>query len=300
MTLWKALRTALAAPGPEAAVDIAADGVTAAWPGGAAGAPGCCRAALPPGALAPTPVASNVRDPETVAAALRTACASLPRRATRVALAVPDAAAVVSLQRLDDVPSRRRDLERLLRWKLVDVLPFRLDAAQFAWAAAGPGQSARTFVVAALRRDVVEEYEALATAVGLQPGLVAPATFGVLSLALAAAPQAAGDRLLVHAAAGCNTAALLRGDALELFSSQPGETPGDLEELVHRTVLYSEDRLDGAGIREVLLATARSGAEDVAARLRERVELPVRMLTARGGAPPAAAGLLPGTAQRAA
>ena len=300
MTFLGALRGWVSTPGPTVAVDIAADGVSAVAATGA-GAPavaGYAHAPLPAGAVTPAAAAANVRDREAAAAAVRDALGRLPRRDPRVSLVVPDSAAKVSVLRFETAPARRGDLERLIRWKVRDAVPFRLEDAQVAWDAAAPHAGGRDFVVVVMRRDIVEEYEAVALAAGVRPGCVAPASFGLLRLV----HGGAGDRLLVHAAAGYNSAAIVRDGGLALYRSQPGDRDADLADLVHRTAMYYEDRLDGAGIRQVLLATDGRAAQAVTGRLAARIAAPIELLQAPGGAavPPAAAGALLGTARRAA
>ena len=299
MTLWQAVRAWLSTPAPSAAIEIAADGVTAvAMAVGAAPAVAKhIRVALPAGAVAPAPAAVNVRDRQASAAAVREAFRRLSPREPRVGLVVPDSAAKVSILRFDTVPARRAELDRLIRWKIREAVPFKLEDAQVSWSAAAPIGDARAFVVVAMRRDIVEEYEALAEAAGAQPGVVTPASLALLNLALSGAPDAnpTGDRLLVHEAAGYNSVAVVRGSGLALFSCQPGDGADDLPNLVHRTAMYYEDRLGGAGLRQVLLATGRRDVEALAGRLSASVSAPVEPLAA-----PGAAGVLVGAHRRAA
>ena len=310
MTLWDAARTWLSTPAPTAAIEVAADGVSgvAVATRTAPAVVGHTHAPLPAGALVPAPAAANVRDREAVTAAVREVFRRLPRRAPRVCLVVPDSVARVSILRFDTVPARRAELDRLIRWKVRDAVPFKMEDAQVAWDAAAPISGCRAFVVVVMRRDVVEEYEALAAAAGAQPGVVVPASLALLNLVLAGAHESvpSGDRLLVHAAAGYNSVALLRGGALALFRNQAGEQPADLTNLVHRTAMYYEDRLGGAGIRQVLLATERGDVEELVAQLAAAVAAPVEPLAVPGGSGggrpvrAAAAGALLGAGRRAA
>lgn len=299
MTLLDTLRGWLSTPGPTVAVDIAADGVSAVAVNGAGAAvAGHARASLPAGVVTPAATAANVRDRAAAAAAVRTVLGRLPRRELRVSLVVPDSAAKVSILHLETAPARRGDLERLLGWKVRDTVPFRLEDAQVAWDGTAPGAGGRDFVVVVMRRDIVEEYEAVALAAGVQPGVVAPASFGLLRLV----PGGSGDRLLVHAAAGYNTAAIVQDGNLALYRSQPGDLDTDLTDLVHRTAMYYEDRLGGGGLAQVLLATDRGAAQAVTGRLAARIDAPIAPVHASGGpdVPAAAAGALLGASRLAA
>ena len=305
MTLLDTVRGWVSTPGPTVAVEIAADGVSAvAVNGGAVAVAGHAQAPLPGPRRTPAPAAANVRDREAAAAAVRDVLGRLPRRDPRVSLVVPDNAAKVSILHFETAPARRGDLERLIRWKVRDTVPFGLDDAQVAWDATAPHAAGRDFVAVVMRRDIVEEYEAVALAAGVQPGVVAPASFGLLKLARTRAHTAvaAGDRLLVHAAAGYNSAAILQDGALALYRSQPGDQDADLTDLVHRTAMYYEDRLGGAGIMQVLLATDRLAAQAVTGRLAARIDAPITPLQASGepDVPAAAAGALLGASRLAA
>lgn len=312
MTLWSTARAWLSTPAPTAAIEIAADRVSAAAaaPGAAPAVAAHAAAPMPAGALAPAAAAANVRDREAAAAAVRDAVGRLPRRAPRASLVVPDSAAKVSVVRFDTAPARRAELDRLIRWRVRDAIPFRLEEAQVAWdaadAASGADAGPRAFVVVVMRRDIVEEYEALAAAAGARPGIVLPASLAVLNLALAGAngADASADRLLVHAAAGYNSAAILRGRALLLFRNQAGDREGDLTDLVHRTAMYYEDRIGGAGIQKALLAADDPDVEALAGRLASGLGAPVEPLSAPrgpdgGAAAPAAVGALLAAGRRA-
>ena len=299
MTLLDTVRAWVSTPGPTVAVDIAADGVSAVAVNGAdAAVAGHAQAPLPAGVVTPAATSANVRDRAAAAAAVRDVLGRLPRRDPRVSLVVPDSAAKVSILHFESAPARRGDLEKLIRWKVRDAVPFGLDDAQVAWDATAPHAAGRDFVAVVMRRDIVEEYEAVALAAGVQPGVVAPASFGLLSLV----PGGSGDRLLVHAAAGYNAAAIVRDGNLVLYRSQPGAQDADLTYLVHRTAMYYEDRLGGAGFTQVLLAADHRAARAVIDRLAARIDAPVTSLHAVGGpdVPAAAAGALLGPSRLAA
>lgn len=306
MTLLDTVRAWVSTPGPTVAVDIAADGVSAVTANGAdAAVAGHAQAPLPAGVVTPAATSVNVRDRATAVAAVRDVLGRLPRRDHRVSLVVPDSAAKVSILHFESAPARRGDLEKLIRWKVGDAVPFGLDDAQVAWDATAPHGAGRDYVAVVMRRDVVEEYEAVALAAGVQPGAVAPASFGLLSLARTLAHTAtagAGDRLLVHAAAGYNTAVIVQDGNLALYRSQPGDQDADLADLVHRTAMYYEDRLGGGGLTQVLLAAESRAARAVTSRLAARIDAPIALLHASGApdVPAAAAGALIGASRLAA
>ena len=304
MIPWRAARAWLTTPAPTAAVEIAPDCVAAVVLRRERSGPSVlahARAALPSGAIAPGVVSANLVDREAVAKTVHDVLARLPHRPARIGLVIPDAAAKVSLVRFTTVPRRTADLERMIRWQVRGSLPFRPEEALVAYSAATPlADGGREYVVVAARRAIVAEYEQACIAAGARPGLVGLAAFGLVNGVLAGrSPSPAGDWLLVHAAAGYNSVAILRGEHLICFRNRPGDGAGELLDLVHQTVMYYEDRLQGEGIEVVRMARrSDSGTGDgndaLAGRLGQRLGVLVEPLTLAAVVPP------PGAARAAA
>ena len=147
---------------------------------------------LPPGAVVPSLNAPNIADPKAVASALRRVFERMGARPKRVALAIPDSVAKVSLLRFEKVPQRARDLDELVRWQVRKAAPFRIEDAQLTYM---PGlkaaDGATEFVVVMARKDIIREYEAVCEAAGAQAGVVDLTTFNVINAVLAGS-QAAG------------------------------------------------------------------------------------------------------------
>jgi type IV pilus assembly protein PilM len=250
-----------APPRPMVAVEIAAGHVAALRMG--AGTPPVVEAyavePLAPGLVVPALAATNITDASAVSSAVGRVLAQVGT-ARHVALVVPDSVARVSLVGFDQVPARAADLEAMLRWNVRKSLPFKIDDAQVAWAPGAASGASREFVVIAVRRDVVAEYESVCVAAGAHPGLVDIASVNLVNLHLAAA-DASGDTLLVHVTAEYATLAVVREGALIFFRHRGADSTESLPDLVHQTAMYYEDRLNGAGFRRVLVAGATRGPE---------------------------------------
>lgn len=266
MISWSAARAWTSTPGPTVAVEIAPGCVTAVALGAMRSRPvliGHAREPLPDGAVAPGAASANVVEREAVTEAVRRVLNAVARRPrTRVGLVVPDAAAKVSLLGFEAPPRRAADLVSLIRWRLRKSTPFRMEDARIAWSVGAAAEDGgRQYVVAAMRRDVVAEYERPCLAAGVRPGLVNLATFGAINAALAGRPpQPSGDWMLVHAAAGHHSVGVVRGRHLVSFRSLPGDSYSDLSDLLHQTMMYYEDRLGGAGIETVCVAASEPDA----------------------------------------
>ena len=274
MSALASLSRLFAAPPPSAGIEIAADRVTGVVLDRERRVAAAVSRPLPAGAVNPAVNAANVIEPDTVRDLVREVRTALPGAPRRVALVVPDSAAKVSLLRFDKVPARAADLDQLVRWRARKTAPFRIEDAQVACAPGAPVDGGgREFVVSLMRRDVVEEYESACARGGAHAGVVDLASFSLIDAVLAGRPPAEPDWLLVHAAGGYRSIAVVRRGHLILFRHRPAGNDEDLVDLVHQTTMYYEDRLEGGGYGRVLLAVSREGAtaED-AAGLRQLIE----------------------------
>jgi Tfp pilus assembly PilM family ATPase len=275
----------------DAAVEIAPGWVTAVAVSGA-GAQARVSAAggaeVPAGAIVPSLTDRNIVDREAVVGAVRLALESVDSRPRRVGLVVPDVTARVSLVSFAEVPARAGDLEQLIRWQVRKGAPFPIDDAVIGHTPAGTdADGASRFAVVLARRDVVREYEDVCDAVGAQAGLVDLASLSALNVVLGAARGVDGDWLLVHVRPEYTSLAVMRGASLLFFRTRPatgGESVGDL---VHQTVMYFHDRLDGAEFAQVFLGGRGADARALdAARqsLDERLGVVVETLDLATGA----------------
>jgi type IV pilus assembly protein PilM len=300
---------------PTVGVEIGARRVTAVSMGEHGGKPMVAAHAtevLPEGLVAPALNQPNITDRAAVSAALGRVLSQIGGRPGRVALVVPDGAAKVSLVKFDKVPAKAEDLGQLIRWQVKKSVPFPLEQAQVTWTRGATDASGGVeFVVAIARRDIIEEYEAVCQAANAQAGLVDLATLNLINLALIGDPSLAGsasgigagrgnagaaaqgvhdgspadpaaalpiDWLLVHVGADSSTVAIVRGAQVLFFRNRPADAEGHLNDLVHQSAMYYEDRLGGPGFSRVLVA-----ARDVPEAHATEVEELYRGLAERSG-----------------
>jgi len=292
-------RRLFASPPPAAAVEIAPERVSAAIlapRGGGLVVTAHATDTLPPGVVTPAVNAPNITDPGLVTGALTRLFEQMGQRPRRVALAIPDSAAKVSLMRFDKVPPRADDFAQLVRWQMRKSAPFKMEDAQLS-CIPGPvdhEHGGHEFVVVAARRDIVREYEAVVEAAGAHAGLVDLTTFNVINTVLAGSASPAGDWLLVHVTADYASIAIVRGGDLVFFRNRSNEGEGSLADLVHQSAMYYEDRLSGGGFARVVLAGAGlldhhapdglHEAGDVRRTLEERLGTKVEAVDPRGAA----------------
>lgn len=241
---------------------------------------------LPAGALVPSLTSANVIDRQACVGAVREAVEAVGGRHKRVALAVPDTAAKVSLLTFEQVPASLRDFDQLIRLQLRKTMPFPVEQAQVSWSRGPEHEGGTTVVVASMRRNIVEEYEAVCAGAGLHAGTVDLATFSVVNLALlgGSTVNMQGDSLLVHVTPTYASIVVVRDGGVIFFRTRPSDDAEAVPEVVHQTRMYYEDRLAGTGFaRFVLVAGPDVGNRERGTQTLERMfEAPVTALSLEG------------------
>jgi Tfp pilus assembly PilM family ATPase len=249
----------LASQPPDAAVEISPEAVSVASLGTRGADPVVTAHGsepLPAGAVVPALTGHNVVDRTAVAAALRAACDKADLRPRRVALVIPDLAARVSLVPFDNIPARRDDLDQLLHWQMRKSAPFPIEDAVLTYSPGARRGAGGEFIVALARRDVVREYEAVCEDQGMHAGLVDLSTLCVVNLFLSGAAAQGGDWLVVQMKPAYTSIAIMRGPDPIFFRSRAEGDEELLEDVVHQTAMYYQDRLAGAGFARVFLGGA--------------------------------------------
>jgi Tfp pilus assembly PilM family ATPase len=263
---------------PDVAIEIEATHVAAArmaWRRGTASIVGHAVEALPPGAVAPSLASTNIADLPTVSQSITRALTRLGGRTARAALVIPDTAAKVSLLRFEAVPANPADLAELIRWQVRKTAPFPIDQAVVSYTPGiKPAEGGQEFIVTVARHDLIAQYEEACAQAGVHAGLIDISTSSIINGVLAGAAAPRGDWLLVHAAAGYTTLAVLRGEDLIYFRNREEESEGTLADVVHQTAMYYEDRLKGEGFVRVMLAGgAVHGVDAVRQSLEQRLDV---------------------------
>ena len=276
---------------PSVAIEIASRRVTAVELSRSGGGPiisGQATESLPPGAVVPALGGVNIADPAVVTDALKRALdrAGL-RSARRAALIVPDSVARVSLLTFEQLPARTADLDQLIRWQLKKATPFPIDEAQVSFFKAHTAGTASVLTSVVARRDVIAQYEAIATAAGLHAGIVDLASFNVMNAVMGAGAATPGDWLVVSIAPEATTLAIMRGQELMFYRHRANVEEEPLGALVHQIAMYHEDRLGGQKFARVWVcgaAVADAGAEYARKEITDQLGVPVESVDIRPAA----------------
>ncbi|MGH7206076.1 MAG: hypothetical protein ACREI2_07700 [Nitrospiraceae bacterium] len=145
---------------------------------------------LPPGLLRPSPSELNVTDVEALVGEVRALKESSRIRA--VAVSLPDRCTQIALFEFETLPQQKADCEAVLRWRFQQDLnssggDMRLVYRAFraSGAAATPesqGAVAQRVLVAAIRQDILAQYEQVCEAAGLLPVSVGFTTLQLFDL----------------------------------------------------------------------------------------------------------------------
>lgn len=282
----------LAAAPPSVAIEIASRRVTVAEVsrGSSPVVSAFASEALPADAVSPALTGPNISNVALVASALGRALDRAGLKSTRrAALVVPDSVARVTLLTLDQLPPRQSDLDQLIRWQLKKATPFPIEEAQVSYFPAHTDGAGTTLAAVVARKDVVAQYEAVTTALGIHAGIVDLASFNIMNAVMRAGAATSGDWLLVCLAAEATSLAILRGQDLLFYRHRAAVDEEPLSALVHQTAMYHEDRLGGSQFARVWLCGAALAGSDTQADLARReitklLSAPAEAVDIRGAA----------------
>jgi hypothetical protein len=234
-----------------------------------------------------TIVDQNTADPAELAQRLRRLFESVGVRPGKVSLVLPDNLAKLSLLRLPERPPSRKQLDEVIRFQTRRTVPFRISDAVMSYQLM-PGEGKGVHVLVALvRRALIERYEQALEAIGARPGLIDLCTPNLLNLCRDKIDRASadGDVAFLNCAPTYFSLAIVRGGHLVFLrcktyamgNGQPGPVNGLLARELGYSLSYYEEKLDGTGIRTLLVRSAETPFEELSGQLSgldaDRVEL---------------------------
>jgi type IV pilus assembly protein PilM len=243
-----------ATPHPPLALEISLDRVAGArWT--RTGAVDAYRVELlPPGALVPSAVETNIVNPTALKSAITAVCSSLRAKDESVALILPDPVIRVFVQHFDEFPRSKEEAEPMLRWKLRKSVPFEVDETLISYMRQAPREAGVDVVTALARLRIIREYESLAEEAGLHPGVVLSSSLAAIALLEEHRPT-----LLARVSGPSLTTAIVREGVLcgyrctELPARGADLTPHMLLEDIYPVAAYYQDTWQ-EGIQSVRVA----------------------------------------------
>jgi type IV pilus assembly protein PilM len=209
---------------------------------------------LPPGALVPSAVETNIVNAAALKAAMTAVCSRLRAKDESVALILPDPVIRVFVQHFDEFPRSKAEADPMLRWKLKKSVPFEVDETLISYMRQAPRETGVDVVTSLARLRIIREYEALAEAAGLHPGVVLSSSLAAIALVEEHRPT-----LLARVSGPSLTTAIVREGVLcgyrctELPARGADLTPHMLLEDIYPVAAYYQDTWQ-EGIQSVRVA----------------------------------------------
>lgn len=234
--------------------------------------------ALPPGALVPSAIETNIANPIAVKAALAAVTETLKAKEEAAALMVPDPVIRVFVQHFDDFPRSSEEAIPMLRWKLKKSVPFEVDETLLSYMLQPSRGEGIDVVTAIARLRIIKEYEALLEPQGMRAGVVLSSTLTAISLLEDSRPT-----LLARLSGTSLTTAIVREGVLagyrctELPTTAGEITPHMLLEEVYPLAAYYQDTWQ-EGIQAVRVAGLRRRLPEFVQPLRDEFKCDVGSL----------------------
>jgi type IV pilus assembly protein PilM len=258
---------------PPAAVELSPQGVLAAATPGVGKPPVYAFEPLPEGALIPGIGEQNLRAPEIIANAMRSALEQVSPRSRSVTLVLPDTAVRVFVLDFDTLPGKPAEAISVLRFRLRKMIPFEVEHAGLSYQVLVETKNECKVLAVILPGPVLAEYEAVARIAGYEPGAVLPtslAALGAIDSLGTTDPDA--PVLAANLSALALTTSITQGQDLLLYRTldlpeEPALRLAEVQRGIAVAAAYYEDKLGGrprllyyAGIG----AGGNSSAEDFA------------------------------------
>ncbi len=201
--------------------------------------------ALPPGVVTPSTVELNIADAGAVRERLQKVLSRIGTHSPDAALLVPDQVVRVFLLHFDSFPGDPDDAIPLLRWRLKKSVPFDVEdtVVSYLRQPSPPGVTEGVEMLAAVaRRNVVRQYEEIAEACGLAPGVVLSSTLSAIAFL-----DGARATLLARMSGYTLTTVIVRGDSLcvyrctEMPATAAALEPAALLDEVYPAVAFFQD-----------------------------------------------------------
>ena len=233
---------------------------------------------LSPGCLVPVLGRPNILKPDDVARNVAAVAKVLEGEKGPFGLLLPDGVVRVSVLDFETLPDSHKEQESLIRWKMKTLLPYPVEDARISFELAARETKGVEAVVMAIRKSVVEEYEAALDLLNGEVTLVLPSSAALLPLLDEGAP--AGE-LLLNISPTHLTAVVAKGQQVRLWRSQAmsGKTSGEglaaVSEEAVRTLAASHDYL-GLEIDRVRVCSRPSVPRDWVSELGNKLSRDVR------------------------
>jgi type IV pilus assembly protein PilM len=231
---------------PPAAVELTTEGALAAASPGPGLAPVYAFAPLPPEALAAGIEHTNLRAPQAVAEAIRSALDQVAPRSRSVTLVLPDTAARVFVLDFDSLPAKAPDALSVIRFRLRKMIPFDAEHAGISYQVLSQSRTECKALTAVMPGPILAEYEGAVRAAGYEAGAVLPSSLAALEMA-----DSLEAVLVANLSDAAITMLIATGQDLLLYRTldlpvNPVERIAEIRRNIAVAAAYFEDKLGAA------------------------------------------------------
>jgi len=243
-----------ATPHPGLVIEVSPERVAAARFTRTGSLDGFAVETLPPGAVVPSAIETNLLNLAPVKMAVSNLAGTMKMKDEDAALLAPDPVIRVFVQHFDDFPRTAEEAIPMLRWKLKKSVPFEVDETLLSYMRQQPRGEGVDVVTAIARLRIIKEYESLLEPIGVRPGVVLSSTLAAISLLEESRPT-----LLARLSGTSLTTAIVREGVLagyrctELPTTVTQVTPQMLLEEIFPLAAYYQDTWQ-EGIQAVRVA----------------------------------------------
>jgi len=167
---------------PPVAVELSPQGVLAAATPGPGQPPVYAFEPLPQGVIVPGIGEENLRAPEIVVNAIRTALEQVSPRTHAVTLVLPDTVVRVFVLDFDSLPSKAAEVVPVIRFRLRKMVPFDVEQAGVSYQVLVENKTECKALAAVLPGAILAEYEGAVRTAGYEPGAVLPTSLASLGV----------------------------------------------------------------------------------------------------------------------
>ena len=182
------------------------------------------------------------------------------RRVGQLSVALPAGSARTFLLSLDNIPSSKAEMAQLVDWKIERSTGYPVDELRISRRRLGDLEGYPQWLIGAVHRRVLSQYESLFDRVGWRAGLITPRVVGEASWLRA---ESSGEDLLLVSVnpRGFELMVLRAGEPLLVRDVECA--PGEVENEFFRLMIYYRDRLipEGAPPRLGGILTVSTPAE---------------------------------------
>ena len=225
--------------------------------------------AVPAGTIVSSYSEPNIRNRELTTSMVKELLSETGFNGSEIVLVVPDDTVRIAFLTTENRAKNSEEQETFIRWKLKKTVPFDVDSAQIAYRILGSpqGSNAVDILVAVAPRSVVGEYERLFDDLDIHAGMVIPATLAALNLL----KVPAGDSLVLKVAPDCVTTTIFKDNKIQ-FYRRIADAPS-LYDAAYPTAMYYQDKLGGAGLRQLFVCGYDEDLRPAMAELQEKLGL---------------------------